>query len=300
MFIFAGASGMLTAFHASSTGGAALEACNKDNLTISNRSRCKIDNPPMNLLKTFAATVLVLFTTAATADDIRVFAAGAAKHAVDALAPAFQQATGHTLRASYDTVGALTARVKQAAPGQAADIVILSDSALASLGAAGRLSSVPAYSVGRVVVAVAVKLGTPLPDLSTRAALQAALLAADSIAYGDPARGATAGTHFAKVIAAMNLEIDLKNKMTVLPFGVDVITGVAQGNYAFGISQSSEIRQHPGVSYAGPLPAPYGLSTGYSAALSSDSPAALQLLTFIKSQQAANEFEASGFTQKRD
>ena len=254
----------------------------------------------MNLLKTFVATVLVMLTTAATADDVRVFAAGAAKHAVDALTPAFQKATGHTLRASYDTVGALTSRVMQAAPGETSDIVILSDSALASLGAAGRLSPVPAHSIGRVVVAIAVKLGTPLPDLSTPTALQKALLAANSIAYGDPARGATAGTHFAKVIAAMNLEADLKNKISVLPFGVDVITGVAQGRYALGISQSSEIRQHPGVSYAGPLPAPNGLSTGYSAAITNDSPAARQLLSFLTTQQAALEFEASGFTQTRD
>ncbi len=254
----------------------------------------------MTLLTTFVATVLAMVTTAATADDVRVFAAGAAKHAVDALTPVFQKATGHTLRASYDTVGALTSRVMQAAPGETSDIVILSDSALASLGASGRLSPVPAHSIGRVVVAVAVKLGTPLPDLSTSAALQKALLAANSIAYGDPARGATAGTHFAKVIAAMNLDADLKNKISVLPFGVDVITGVAQGRYAFGISQSSEIRQHPGVSYAGPLPEPYGLSTGYSAAMTSDSPPARQLLSFLKTQQAMVEFEASGFTQKRD
>lgn len=254
----------------------------------------------MNSLRFFITAWFVGMTAAANADEVRVFAAGAAKHAVDALAPAFQQATGHTLRASYDTVGALTSRVMQAAPGETSDIVILSDSALASLGAAGRLSSVPAHSIGRVVVAVAVKRGMPLPDLSTPAALRSALQAADSIAYGDPARGATAGTHFAKIIAAMNLEAELKNKTTVLPFGVDVITGVAQGRYAFGISQSSEIRQHPGVSYAGPLPAPHGLSTGYSAAISSDSPAAQQLLAFIKSQEAALEFEASGFTQKRD
>ena len=260
----------------------------------------------MNLLRIFAAVWLVVTTASATADDIRVFAAGAAKHAVDALAPAFHQATGHTLRASYDTVGALTGRVLQAKSGEVADIVILSDAALATLAAAGRLNPVgplaqqPTHSIGRVVVAVAVKQGTPLPDLSTPAKLEQALLAAPSIAYGDPVHGASAGTHFAKVIAVMNLEGVLKDKITVLPFGVDVITGVAQGRYAFGISQSSEIRQHPGISYAGSLPAPYALATGYSAALASDSVAARQFFTFLKGPQAMREFEASGFAQKRD
>ena len=254
----------------------------------------------MNSLRIFLTAWLVGMTATATADEVRVLAAGAAKHAVDALAPAFQQATGHTLRASYDTVGALTGRVMQAGPGETADIVILSDTALASLSAAGRLSSLPVHSIGRVVVAVAVRQGTPLPDLSTPAALQTALLAAPSIAYGDPARGATAGTHFSRVITAMNLGDQLKAKTTVLPFGVDVITGVAQGRYALGISQSSEIRQLPGVTYAGPLPAPHGLSTGYSAALASDNPAARQFMAFVKGQQAVQEFEASGFMQKQE
>lgn len=251
----------------------------------------------MTVHRFFVALWLVWATTAATADEVRVLAAGAAKHAVDALAPAFQQATGHTLRASYDTVGALAGRVLQAAPGEAADIVILSDAAIASLGAAARLSPLPAHNIGRVVVAVAVKQGTPLPDLTTPAALQIALLAANSIAYGDPARGATAGTHFSKVITVMNLKDLLQDKITILPFGVDVITGVAQGRYAIGISQSSEIRQHQGISYAGPLPAPYGLSTGYSAAMTSDNAAAQQFLTFLKGPQAIREFEASGFSQ---
>lgn len=229
------------------------------------------------------------------ADEVRVLAAGAAKHAVEALAPAFQKATGHTLRASYDTVGALRERVLQAKPGEVADVVILSDAALASLRAAGQLNARPDQSVGRVVVAIAVKQGAPVPDLSTADALRQALLTAPSIAYADPARGATAGTHFAKVVDALALREALQGKTTVLPFGVDVIAAVAEGRYALGISQSSEIMQLPGIHFAGPLPAPYGLSTGYGAALASQSTAAKQLLDFLSSREAAREFTGSGF-----
>ena len=45
--------------------------------------------------------LLAFFTAPVAADEVRLFAAGAAKHAVEALAPVFHQATGHTLRASY-------------------------------------------------------------------------------------------------------------------------------------------------------------------------------------------------------
>ncbi len=254
----------------------------------------------MNTLRCYVLLLLAFFTTSVVANEVRVFASGAAKHAVEALAPAFYKATGHTLHASYDTVGALTSRVLLAPPGEATDVVILSDAALASLGAAGRLSAVPAHRIGRVVVAIAVKQGTPVPDVSTSDALRQALLTAPSVAYGDPARGATAGTHFAKVITTLGLGDLLKGKITVLPFGVDVIAGVAEGRYALGISQSSEIRQYRGISYAGPLPAPYGLSTAYGAALTSESAAARQFLTFLNSDEALREFEGSGFVQAKD
>ncbi len=249
----------------------------------------------MTLSHRFAATLLCLLAQCCYADEVRVFAAGAAKHAVEAIAPAFQQATGHTLRASYDTVGAQRDRVLQAAPGQAADLVILSDAALASLRSAGRLGAAPAYSMGQVVVALAVPQGAPLPDLRNAEALRQTLLAAPSIAFADPARGATAGTHFAKVLEALGLTEALKGKTTMLSFGVDVIRAVSEGTYAIGVSQSSEIMQHPGIRFAGALPAPHGLSTGYGAALASDSPAARQLLAFMATAQAAKAFAHSGF-----
>lgn len=233
----------------------------------------------------------------AAADEIRVFAAGAAKHALASLGPVFQRATGHQVKTEYDTVGALRDRLLNAPRGERADLVILSDGALASLRAANRLSQSPSASIGRVEVAVAVKQGIPLPDLHDPDALRQTLLAAAGIAYGDPSRGATAGTHFSKVIDSLDLRNALREKITILPFGVDVITGVAQGRYALGISQSSEIMQHEGVRYAGPLPAPHGLSTAYSVALTSENEAARQLLAFLLGPQALAEFAASGFVQ---
>jgi molybdate transport system substrate-binding protein len=249
----------------------------------------------MNSTRHLLAIALTLFAPWSAADELRVYAAGAAKHAVEAIAPAFQQATGHTLRARYDTVGALRDRVLQAAPGEATDVVILSDAALDTLRTANRLSSTPAHSIGRVVVALAVPKDAALPDLSSPETLRQTLLAAPSIAFADPARGATAGTHFAKVLEAMGLTDALKSKTTMLPFGVDVIRAVAEGKYALGVSQSSEIMQHPGIRFAGGLPAPHGLSTGYGAALASDTTASRQLLAFIASPAAMREFANSGF-----
>ena len=252
---------------------------------------------PHSLVTNLRAIVMALLALSAPwcrADELRVFAAGAAKQAMEAIAPVFQRASGHTIRPVYDTVGALRDRVLGAPPGAVADVVILSDAALESLRASGRLATGPGLGIGRVVVALAVPDNAPAPDLSTPDALRQALLAAPSIAYADPARGATAGTHFAKVIDAMGLRAALQAKTTLMPFGVDVILAVSEGRYALGVSQSSEIMQHKGIRFAGALPAPHGLATGYGAAPTSDRAIAAQLLEFLATPEAMREFRRSG------
>lgn len=228
----------------------------------------------------------------AHADEVRVLAAGAAKAALEKIAPEFQRATGHTVSASYDTVGAQRDRVLK---GDAADLVILSASAIDQLAAAGRLAGVQRQAIGTVAVSLAVPAGAGVPDLSTPQALQQALQQAASIAYADPARGATAGTHFDKVLLALGMKDSLAPKLHVLPFGVDVIKDVSTGKYALGVSQSSEILQHEGITMVGPLPAPYALTTAYSSAATSGQSAAKLLLQFLGTEPAMSQFRATGF-----
>ena len=230
----------------------------------------------------------------ARADEVRVLAAGAAKAALEKVAPAFQSATGHTMHASFDTVGTQRDRVLK---GEAADLVVLSDSAIAQLATAGRLTGEQRQFIGDVAVSLAVRAGAAVPDISTPEAVKLALQQATTIAYADPARGATAGTHFDKVLAQLGLRETLRPKLHVLPFGVDVIRDVASGKYALGVSQSSEILQHEGITMVGPLPAPYALTTGYSAAVTSARPAAELLLQFLASAPAVAQFRAAGFVK---
>jgi molybdate transport system substrate-binding protein len=256
----------------------------------------------MNLhLDRITLTALGLFLLAASsmngtarAEEVRVLAAGAAKAALEQIAPQFQRATGHSVRAGYDTVGAQRDRVLQ---GEAADLVILSDSAIAQLAAAGRLPDSGPQAIGSVAVSLAVRAGATVPDISTPEALKLALQQAPTIAYADPARGATAGTHFDKVLAQLGLRETLQPRLHVLPFGVDVIKDVSTGKYALGVSQSSEILQHEGITMVGPLPTPYALTTAYSAAVSSSKPAARQLLQFLAAPPALAAFRSTGFLQ---
>ena len=235
----------------------------------------------------------------AHAAEITVFAAGAAKELVTRIEAPFMQATGHRIKASFDTVGAQRERVEK---GERPDVVILSSAAIAQLNKLGLIDSASIRDIGDVQVGLAMAAtanaqGTPVPDISTTEALRATLLAAKSMAYADPTRGATAGTHFAKVLTALGISEEIGKRTTVLPFGVEVIEAVAAGKYELGVSQSSEIVQHQGVRYIGPLPPPHQLATRYQIAAIRGSALGASLAVFSQTDAGRQASEAGGFAR---
>ena len=212
-----------------------------------------------------AAAYVLLWLTALSvrADDVRVLAAGAVQSAVRQLEAGFAAASGHTLKPEFDTVGALRNRVLA---GERVDVVILSEAGMGALDAAAMIDARSRIGLGSTAVALAVRKGAAVPDLSSADALRRGLLAASSIAYADPARGATAGAHFAGVLDRLGLADEIRSRVTVLPFGGDVIKAVAEGRFEIGVSQSSEIVAHADVVLAGPLPPPFDHRTRYVAA----------------------------------
>lgn len=257
-------------------------------------------------LRRFALVVLCLAATVpwANAADISVFAAGAAKELVARIEASFTQATGHRVKATFDTVGAQRERVEK---GERPDAVILSSAAIAQLNKLGLIDATSIRDVGDVQVGLAISANAgdadtrnrSAPDVSTPEALRVTLLAAKSIAYADPARGATAGAHLAKVLAALGIGDEVAKRTTVLPFGVEVIEAVAAGKYELGVSQSSEIVQHKGVRYIGALPMPHQLATRYQIAALKDRPLGNSLADFLVTERGKAASRESGFETPR-
>ena len=255
----------------------------------------------MNQVKIVVAIALGLSVPGcAAATEIVLFAAGAAKELVSRIEGPFTQATGHRIKATFDTVGAQRERVEK---GERPDVVMLSSAAVAQLSKLGLIDDTSIRDIGDVEVGLAIAAtaasGNPpaksAPDISTPEALRATLLAAKTIAYADPARGATAGAHFAKVLTALGISDMVASRATVLPFGVEVIEAVATGKFELGVSQSGEIVQHKGVRYLGELPTPYRLGTRYQVAAIKATPTAVSLLKFLQTSAAREAMRASGF-----
>ncbi len=237
---------------------------------------------------------LALTGTQAQAEEIKVFAAGASKVAIELVAPTFTRMTGDTLVVTSDTVGALRERISK---GERPDLTVLSQVAIETLVTQGQVQASQTLPVGVVSAGLAIKRGAPVPDISTVDALKKTLLQAKSVAHADGARGATSGAHFAKMIDQLGLREAVQPKLVILPFGVDVIEGVAAGKYELGASQSSEIIPHEAVTYVGDLPAPYALRTPYMAGVVNNSAKGASLLKFLASPAGLGAFHASGFSE---
>ena len=239
-----------------------------------------------------AVTLLLVVNTNVLAGDVTVLAAGAAKELVTRIHAPFTEATGQRIKATFDTVGAQRERVEK---GERPDVVILSSAAISQLNALGLIDAATIRDVGNVQVGLAVSANADAPDISTPDALRKGLLAAKSVAYADPARGATAGAHFAKVLMALGINEQIAGKVTVLPFGVEVIEAVAAGKFELGVSQSSEIVQHKGVRYVGALPMPHQLTTLYQIAALKDRPLGVSLADFMVTERGKQASRESGF-----
>ena len=81
----------------------------------------------------------------------------------------------------------------------------------------------------------------PSPTFPRSKAFRAALVAARSVAYTDPAAGGTAGSHFAAVIEKLGLTEELAGKRHLALDGLDVMRKVRSGEVDLGITQVSEI-----------------------------------------------------------
>src|SRR6266487_6686123 len=113
-------------------------------------------------------------------DAIRVLSTLALKGAVHGLAGRYQVAGGARIDADFAPTLALLERLRA---GEGADVVILTCEGLDEVAREGRVAAESCVDLARSWVGIAVKVGAAHPDISTEAALRAALLGARSVAY---------------------------------------------------------------------------------------------------------------------
>lgn len=183
-----------------------------------------------------------------------------------------------------ESVGGVDA-ARRVQAGEDFDLVFLAADALAKLEAAGCI--VPGTRVDLVVsgTSVAVPAGTDAPDISTEAAVRAAVLAAPSLSYST----GPSGVALAQLFERWGIADHIKPRIITPPPGTPVGALLAQGQVAFGFQQLSELIHVPGIRIVGPLPAAIAIDTVFSGAVRQGSKhlqAARDLLAFMASADA--------------
>ena len=195
---------------------------------------------------------------------IKIISAGAVKEMVVALGADFEKATGTKLDLNFGTVGSMRARVEK---GETADVMCLSQSAIAVLDKAGRVLPGSIVNLADTVTGVVIREGAVRPDLSTVEAFKQALLDAARVAYVDPQAGGSSGIMFAAMIERLGIADAINKKAVLGKNGHDVATLVADGRAEIGTTFISEILPVKGAQVAGLLPGELHNANTYTAAL---------------------------------
>jgi molybdate transport system substrate-binding protein len=147
-----------------------------------------------------------------------------------------------------------------------------------------------------VAIGVAVRQGTPLPDIASVAAFQRALLSARAVATIDPAAGGSSGIYLWQLFEKMGIAAQLKPKAVLVPGGL-VAQRLLNGEADLAIHQISEILAVPGATLVGPLPAEIQNYTVYAGAVSAkarDAAASQAFLATLAGPAAAGVLKDKG------
>ena len=206
----------------------------------------------------------------------------ATRQLLSELASDYQQRSGQTVQ--IESVGGVDA-AKRVAAGEVFDVVVLASDAMDKMIAAGHVQADSRVDLVHSGVAVAVRAGAPSPDLSSEAAVRAAVLAAPRLSYST----GPSGVALAQLFERWGIADEIRPRIVTPPPGVPVGSLLAKGEVDLGFQQLSELIHLPGITVAGALPAAIQITTTFTAGVCSTATqpdAARALLAFLASPEA--------------
>ncbi|BDG74839.1 molybdate ABC transporter substrate-binding protein [Roseomonas fluvialis] len=162
-------------------------------------------------------------------------------------APAIEAALGARLDVELAPTRALEARIRA---GEGADAAVLTAEAIAALSAECVLDGSTARALAHSRVGLAVKAGTPHPDIANVAALRRLLIDVPSLCYS---RAGASGIFFADLIERLGIADAVNAKAVVIPQGFTA-EKLLTGEAAIAFQQVSELLEVPGIEVVGALP----------------------------------------------
>jgi molybdate transport system substrate-binding protein len=241
----------------------------------------------------FIVAALLMCPIAASA-QLKVIISGGFSGPYEKLLPEFERTTGikvTTGSGSSQGTGPQTIAA-QLARGVPADVVILSREGLTELIAAKRIAAGTDVDLARTPIGVAVRAGSPKPDVRTVEAFKQVLLNARTVAVPS----STSGIFLTKEVLP-RLGIADKVNVKITPRGSGATAMVAAGEADIAVMPVSEIVHAPGVELAGVIAEEIQLNQIFSAAIvvgSNHVEPAQRLIAFLASERASGAIRSGG------
>src|SRR5258708_33459411 len=225
------------------------------------------------------------YVQTASAAEVTLIAPGGIRAAVEQMIPAFEKETGHKVKATFGSGNGTKAQI---AKGDAFDVPIVQPPYPEVL-ASGNVVAASETPLAHVAVGIAVRPGTPHPDISTPEAAKKQLLSAESISYPDPKGGAAAGVSFDETLKKLGITDAMKPKIKLAQGGAGAMAALAKGEVDIWLTFGSQIITEPRLEGVGPLPAAISTPTrlgGFVGAHSREPAAAKELVHYPCSSDA--------------
>src|SRR5687768_2272163 len=226
--------------------------------------------------------------------ELKVIISGGFSGPYEQLVPQFERTTGikvATGSGSSQGKGPQTIAA-QLARGVPADVVILSREGLTELIAQRRIAPGSDIDLARTPIGVAVRAGTPKPDVRTVDDFKRVVLKARTVAVPS----STSGIFLIEEIFP-RLGIAGRVNVKATPRGTDAAAMVAAGEADIGLLPVSEILHAKGVDLAGVIAEEIQLHQVFAAAIVATSKQieeAKRLIAFLTSQSAAQTIRRGG------
>jgi molybdate transport system substrate-binding protein len=243
----------------------------------------------LNSIGAISVVAGVLTLQTAAFGQVRVIISGGFSAAYGDALPAFERATGiNIVTTSGPSVGdgpnTIGAQLRR---GVAADVVILSREGLNELIAERRIVAGTETDLAQVRLGVAVRVGSPKPDISTVEAFKRTLLRAKGVF----ASGTTGVYLTSLLFPRLGIATEMSGKITTSN------EALARGDAELAVQPVSELLGGHDVNFIGLLPQELQKLTVYAAAVvasSKEVDAAKKLIAFLASQDAAAAIENHG------
>lgn len=193
-----------------------------------------------------------------TPTTIRIISSMATHQVLVELIDRFEKQSAY--RVEIESVGGVDATMRVES-GEAFDVVILASNAIDKLIDSGKIVSNSRVNLVKSGIAIAVRTGHEVIDISHEEAVKQAVLNAKTIGYST----GPSGVYLSGLFERWGIADQIKDRIVKAPPGLSVGSLIAKGDVELGFQQLSELLHLDGVTILGSLPADIQVMTVFSA-----------------------------------